>query len=357
MMLRCALCLAVTSPILWGQTPTAPISQTTPDTSTLKLVFSEPKLDSPVEMPSAAMGGPPLCGPEGESFIKFLTPPPYYNHTTVYSISPDGKSVHYQTEQIIGLKDIQLLFTDPGVTNAVFLLRATSAGESAHSPANFYLTLFDYDGKLQHSTKLDLGFDPVELVQLSVNSFFVSGVDSGSGGPRFAVIDDSGTIRRNLSEATIMPSDQEMTAMVSSIDIVGINPNEMPPSLKVGALLSLFRPVHSAAGVLILEPGAGAHVIEVLKSGETRTVKLNLPPKQVAQSIVTRKGSWFVRTSSQDSETVSNLFQVDTETGETIKRFDTSGVPATSIACSVDSGFYGFRWIDHKPYLISAELK
>jgi hypothetical protein len=71
----------------------------------------------------------------------------------------------------------------------------------------------------------------------------------------------------------------------------GGNDNETPFTVKATALLSLFRPVHSSDGILIVERGAGAHVVEVLKFGEVRTVRLRLPLNQVPQSIFTRRGA------------------------------------------------------------------
>jgi len=327
------------------------------DLPSAKLIFSEPKTDSPVQMPATTvMNGPPKCGPDGRSFFQFLTPPPYYNNIVVYSVSPDGTVIHYPVEQIVGLTNIYVRFIDPGVTNAVFLFLAQKAGDSTQSPVRYYMALFDYDGKLQNDTNLDLGFEPVEIVQLYDNGFLVLGADTALGRPRFVLIDSSGTIRRDLGETSVMPSDSDLTAMLNSMTVIGMNPKDMPLSQKIPAVLSLFRPVHSTGGVLIVEPGVGARVIELLRSGDTRTVRLKLPTHQIAQSIITNKGVWFVRTFLQDSETQSNLYQVDPETGQTLKRIDTSGAPASSIACPTDTGFYGFRWIDKKPYLIHGDL-
>jgi hypothetical protein len=154
-----------------------------------------------------------------------------------------------------------------------------------------------------------------------------------------------------------MPSDKDLTAMLNSTNIVGWNPNDMPLPQKTTAVLSLFHPTHSQSGVLTVEPGVGARVIEILRSGDTQTVKLKLPAHQIAHTIITNKGNWFVRAHLEGSDTQWSWFQVDPETGETLKRIDTSGVPATTIACATDSGFYGFRWIDKKPYLIHGDLK
>ena len=350
------LLLLLAAPSLYAQS-SGETEKHPADLPSVRVVFSEPKIDAPIEIPSAAMGGPPLCGPEGRSFIQFLTPPLYYNNKVVYSVSPDGKVIHYPAEQIVGLTNIYVRFIDPGVTNAVFLLHAQQAGASAHSSEHYYyMALFDYDGKLQNYTNLDLGFEPSEIVQLYDNGFLVSGADT-RGRAMFVLIDSSGSIRRDLRETPLMPSDEDLTAMLNSINIVGMNPNDLPLPLKIPAVLSMFRPVHSNGGVLIVEPGAGARVMEILRSGDTRMVKLKLPPHQIAHSIMTNKGSWFVRTHLQDSDTQWNLFQVDPETGQTLKRIDTSGVPATSIACPTDTGFYGFRWIDKQAYLIHGDLQ
>jgi hypothetical protein len=334
--------------------PQAP--STTADLPSVKVVFSEPKIDSPLQLPSTVMGGGlPMCGPDGRSFIQFMTSPPYYNNKVVYSVSPDGKVIHYPVEQIVGLTNIYVRFIDPGVTNAVILFHAQEAG--THASEHYYMALFDYDGKLQNYSALDLGFEPVEIVQLYDDGFLVSGGDTAQGRPMFVLIDGSGTIRRDLRETPLMPSDKDLTAMLNSINIVGWNPKDMPLPQKITAVLSLFRPIHSQRGVLILEPGAGARVIEILRSGDTRIVGLKLPANQIAHSMMTNKGSWFVRAHLVGSSTEWSLFQVDPETGEALKRIDTSGVPATTISCATDSGFYGFRWIDKKPYLIYGDLK
>jgi hypothetical protein len=341
-----------------GQTEKHPQdSSTGADLPSVKVVFSEPKIDSPVQMPSTVMNGTPTCGPDGRSFIQFLTPPPYYNNNSVYSVSADGKVIHYPVEQIVGLTNIYVRFMDPGVTNAVFLLQAQQAGASAHSSEHYYLALFDYDGKLRSNTSLDLGFVPAEIVQLYDNGFLVSGADTARGRAMFVLIDSGGSIRRDLRETPLMPSEEDLTAMLASMNFVGMNPNDLPLPLKIPVVLSMFRPVHSNGGVLIVEPGAGARVIEILRSGDTRMVKLKLPPHQIAHSIMTNKESWFVMTHLQDSDTQWSLFQVDPETGQTLKRIDTSGVPATTIACTTDTGFYGFRWIDKKSYLIHGDLQ
>jgi hypothetical protein len=164
-------------------------SSTTADLPSVRVVFSEREIDSPVQMPSTVMNGTPICGPDGRSFIQFMTPPPYYNNKVVYSVSPDGKVIHYPVEQLVGLTNIYVLFIDPGVTNAVFLLQARQAGASAHSSERYYMALFDYDGKLQNYTNLDLGFEPAEIVQLYDNGFLVSGADTARGRTMFVLID------------------------------------------------------------------------------------------------------------------------------------------------------------------------
>ena len=277
-----------------GQTDKQALApSTTDDLPSVTVVFSEPKIDAPFQLPSTVIGGFPMCGPDSRSFFQFLTSPPHYNNSVVYSVSSDGKVIHYPVEQIVGLTNIYVRFIDPGVTNAVILFHAQEAG--AHASEHFYMALFDYDGKLQNYSALDLGFEPVEIVQLYDDGFLVSGADMAQGRPMFVLIDSSGTIRRDLRETPLMPSDKDLTAMLNSINIVGGNPNDMPLPQKIPVVLSLFRPTHSQSGVLIVEPGAGARVIEILRSGDTRTVRLKLPTNQIAHSMMTNKGSWFVR--------------------------------------------------------------
>ena len=321
------------------------------------LTFSQPSLGSPLPLPSSIMDGAPACGPEGRAFIKFLTPPPMYNNAVIYSIAPDGKTIHYAVEQISGIKNASVISFDPGTSNAAMLLIAADIGQMHASSVIYYLALFDYDGRVRANTKLNLGFEPSKVLQLNDNNYLVIGTDTAEARSKFEVIDDSGRAIRDLNADAIMPSDQKLKAMLNSVGFVGASPADFPPSMRIASALSLFRPVHSDEGLLLLEPGAGAQIFELLRSGETRMIKLGLPKDQIADSIIVNKRRWFVRTFLKDSDNESNLYEVDAGTGEAIRRINTTGVPATSIACANDSGFYGLRWIERKPYLIFGDLR
>jgi len=279
-----------------------------------------------------------------------------YNNRAVYSISPSSKLVSYRIDQINGLSDEYIASFDPGVTGPVFLLRAIAAGQAAHD-RHFYLAIFTYDGELRRINKLQLPLEPIKVAQLQDDEYLILGADMAEGKARFVIIDSTGTILRDLDNEGVTLSEERVLTMLSSIDAVGIKPSALPAAQRVPAALSLFRPIHSQRGLLILEPGRDSRIVELLHSGEIRIVRLLLPDNQIADSIIADRGSWFVRSFLRDSDTVASIYQIDPDTGNAIRRVNTSGVPPTSIACPTDSGFVGIRWISHKPYLIHGEIQ
>jgi hypothetical protein len=337
-----------------GESSTKMIDSPPANLPSVRLAFSEPKLDSPLTLPYTIMNGAPLCGPEGRAFLQFMTSPPRYNVRVVESISPSGKLVSFPIDRIVGLTNPSIASIDPGLSTVVMLLRATTMGQSR--PAT-YMALFNYDGESRTYAKLDLGLDVKSVSQLSDNSFLVVGADRGEARARFMLVDSGGTLQRELGANSIMPSDSELKTMLGGMNFVGMSPASLPPEARIGATLSLFRPIHSNNGLLTLEPGEGATVVEILRSGEIQKTKLRLPVNQIADSMIVAKGSWFVRAFLRGSDNQENLYEVDPSTGAAVRRIDTVGVPPSSIACPNESGFYGLRWIDSKPYLIFGEMR
>jgi len=330
--------------------------RTSPELPVARLAFSQPDVDSPLSLPSMAISGPPTCSSDGRAFIRFMTPPPYYNNIVPYSVSPVGNVVHYDVGRIQGLTDIYVTFIDPGTTNVALLLRARESGAEMHSPIEAYMALFDYDGDFKGVSRLDLGFRPIEIAQLYQNGYLVLGADPETGDAKLVLVDSTGALLHEFTNS-LMPSGEGLTTMLSSLSFAGKSPKDFPEFMEKSMVVSLFRPVHTNEGILLLRPGAGARVLEILHSGEERSVELKLPPKEAAQTLLVSDEKWFVRTSPQGDDTASNLYEVDPTSGQTTERIDTSGVAATSIACAANSGFYGFKWIDHKPYLIRGTLQ
>lgn len=324
-----------------------------PALPTVMLNVSGPNLDKPLPLPSTLMNGPPKCGPDGSAFIVFLTPPPLYNNMDVYSISADGKVLHYPLDTS-GLTKPFITGFDAGVTGPVILLHAIPAGQP---DGGFYLELFNYNGELESRSQLDLGFHPVSVSQLTEDSFLVVGLDAGEGHPRFVIIDDNGNTLRELGSANIMPSSSGIHQMFQSFHFAGLDPEHLPTAARLSMALSLFTPSHFDGGLLILEPGTNARVVEMHPPHPMRVVTLHLPKDQAARSIISGKQGWFVRASLPDNHDVTNLYRVDPQTGDATERIDTSKVPASSLACPTDSGFFGIRWLNRKAYLISADFK
>lgn len=351
-----ALALLAADPPLFAQAahPSASGTQApraAPGLPTEQVTFSKPDMDSPLALPSMAMSGPPICGSDGRAFIKFMTPPPYYNNMVPYSVSVAGKVVQYDVGQIVGLTHVYVTFLDPGTTDVALLLRAEKADAEVHSPIRTYLALFDYDGDFKGVSELDLGFNPIEVAQLYQNGYLVLGADPNSGDAKLVLVDSTGTLLREFTDS-LMPSGQNLTTMLSSLNFAGTNPKDFPGAMERAMAISLFRPVHVNEGILLLQPGAGSRVVEILQSGEKKTVDLKLPAKEIPQTLLVSGGNWFIGTSTEGDDTSSALYEVDPTTGQTLAKIDTSGVPATSIACATNSGFYGLRWIDKKPYLV-----
>ncbi len=237
------------------------------------------------------------------------------------------------------------------------LLRGAAADQPRPSPAGFYLALFGYDGNLRDYRRLDLDFEPMEIFQLSGDTYLAVGEDMGEARARFALIDDRGKFLRNLGADPAMPRESDLTTALGSMNAAGQDAPKLPPSLKLAAGLSLLRPAHSTQGLLLLLAGAEGRVVELLRDGTSRELELRLPKNQIPTSIFAANGKWLVRTYPLDDLEQSNLYEVNPETGDAEARIDTSGVPATSIGCPTESGFFGIRWINGKPYLILGRLK
>jgi hypothetical protein len=322
------------------------------------LAFSEPNRDAPLQLPSPIMSGGPTCGLDGRAFLRIMTPPPMYNYTEVYSITAGGVVAHYPASQIVGLQLPAVVAFDPGLSALTVLLRAASAGQTGPLLSGYYLVLFDYGGQLRKYSRLDLGLEPSSVAQLNDDLFLIMGADKASGRPRFVEVDSSGRMLRDLDSEAVMPSESVLKSALGSLNFGGAKLDDAPPSQRTHAVLSLFRPTHSDRDLLLLMPGADTQVTEMSRSGEVRTLRLKLPHDQVADSILPGKGIWFVRTYRVGTDGDWSLFEVDPDTGKAVRRVDTSDVPATSIACTTDSGgLYALRWIDQKAYILLGNLR
>jgi len=325
-----------------------------------RLVFSEPSLDAPLDLPYTLLDGSPVCGPESRTFIEFMASPPMYNNRLVFSISAAGKVTPYRTDQLPGLRDVSVVSMDPGVLNPTLLVKATTTGLSRKLSLAYHLVLFDFDGKLASDTKLDLPFEPSKVAQLTDNSFLMIGTDNDQGHPMFVIVDAAGNILRDLAGNRLMPTEKELMKTMRAFNFAEgvMSPENLGANDRISAVLGLLTTVHSERGVLVLIPGGEPEVIEIRPTGETRVVKLSLPEGQAAESLITASnGKWFARTFVHGDDNQSNLYQISAKNGRTIQRIETSGVPASSITCASKSGFYGLRWIEKRAYLLAGDLK
>lgn len=340
-----------------AQSDQAKVQQKAPGQVTLN--FSAPDLDAPLQLPSTLMEGPPSCSAQGNAFYKFWTSRSSASPLRIVSISPKGVVVEYSVAKITDLKFAQVVGIDPGSSRLTLLLNAkpTDTGEGTHFQS--YLARYRYDGTLDRYSRLGIKFQPGELAQLGDDAYLVIGTDPATGTdpaavqPHVALVDDRGTLLRSLDADKVIPSVAAMSQMMSAETFVGLNPNTMPPSLRLSFLMSSFRFVHDGENLLLLEPGVGAKILDFLPDAEVRTVSLHLPQGQVAESLIVAPGKWIIRTHRADADDRQAMFQIDPATGEAEIAIGTGEVPATSIACATDDGFFGLRWIDQKPYLIS----
>jgi len=356
------LLLALLSPPLLGQTgenlPAAKQETVVLALPTVKVAFSDPDRNHPVEGPSRVLGGPPQCGPDGRIFLDFKVPPPMYYYSMLKSITPsDGKSAEYPVDRIVGLTKTVLDSYDPGVSAVTMILRARPAGQGGGAASSgYYLALYGYDGEFKEYSRLDLDFQPVQVAQFSDDSFLVVGSDLQEGKSHFVLIDSRGKVLRDLGAGSILPSEEKLKAMMGGMNFAGKMEN-FPAVARAAMVLSTFRYTHSNQGLLILEPGAGAQIVELLRTGEVRTVKLKLPKQQIADSMIAGRDKWYVRAFLEGTDDQYSLYEVDPETGNATARVDTSGVPMGSIACFQDAGFSALRWLEGKAYLLHGDLR
>jgi hypothetical protein len=329
------------------------------DLQTVKVTFSDPDMNHPIPSASRIVGGPPQCGPDGRIFLDFRVPPPLYNYSVLRSVSPsDAKTADYPVERIVGLTKTVLDSYDPGVSAVTMILRARPAGQSGGAASSgYYLALYNYDGEFREYSKLDLDFQPVQVSQFTDDSFLVVGSDLKEGKSHFVLIDSRGKLLRDLSAGSILPSDEKLKSMMGGMNFAGPKMETYSPVERTYMTLSTFRYAHSNQGLLILEPGAAAQVVELLRTGEVRTVKLKLPKQQIADSMFAGRDKWYVRAFLEGTDNQYSLYQVDPETGNATAKIDTSGVSLGSIACFQDAGFSALRWVDGKAYLMHGDLR
>lgn len=111
-----------------------------------------------------------------------------------------------------------------------------------------------------------------------------------------ALVDRTGTLLRRLDTQETIPPEADLKGMLSSMNFAGMNPADLPAEMRTHFILSLFKFVHSGQNLLLLEPGAGARIVEFSPGDQMRVVRLKLPDKQVADSILPSPDKWYVRT-------------------------------------------------------------
>lgn len=354
------LLLALLSLSLIGQTVGQPVAakQETlaPALATVKITLWALDMNHPLQGPSHTLGRLPECSPDGRIFLDFMVPPNYF-YSNIKSISSsDGKTAEFPVERIAGLTKTVLDSYDPGVSDVTMILSARPVGKGGASSAGLYLALYSYDGELEKYSRLDLDFQPVQASQLTEDSFLVVGYDPQMGHSHFAMIDSRGKVLRDLDSNSIMPSGQQLKSLILGLKIPG-NLENAPPASRTSIILSAFRYTHSNRGLLVFEPGEEAQVVELLRTGEVRTVRLKLPKQQVAHSMFAGGGKWYVRAYLKGAVDQDSLYEVDPYTGVATARVDTSGVLPGSIACFQDAGLSALRWIDGKAYLQHGDLR
>ncbi len=323
--------------------------------------FSLPKTDSPLPLPSTVMDGPPVCSSDGVAFLQFWTPPPTYNSKQIFSITAKGDVAAFPVSRASGLTNAMIRSFDPGSTMAVMLLNAApepAAGSGSFSQKGhreYYLARFKYSGEFDRLTRLDLNFLPGQIAQLDDDTYIVIGTDQVNAKPVIILINGDGTILRHLDTQEVLPSDQAVDQMMSATNFIGLKPQDLPPAMRMSVALSRLQFVHFGTKLLLLEPGPHPRIIESSPGGQIRVVSIKLPEGQVGDSMLATKNSWMIRAYPEGQDGLSNLYDVDRETGVTVRQVRTAGVPATSIACYSEEGLFGIRWVERKPYLMVAD--
>src|ERR1700739_528059 len=332
----------------------APVYQSIPSWT---VNFSDPKLDSPLNLPLPITNGPPTCSADGTAFFVFLGHPPAFDQRAIYSVSAKGKVTVFSAEKIPGLQRVEIRSVNPGITSLVMLIGAARSDETA-PPGQIirngpFLVRFNYDGSVQGFAPLDVGFRPGQAVQLNDKSFLIFGAEPASAAPQAVIVDLDGAILRQPDAYGMIPPEQDLLRMVAAADRTGMQ-SSLPLELRLSAVINSLQFEHSGRSLLLLEPGGDAKVLALLPSRDVRPIAIRLPKGDQADSLIAVNGKWIVRAYPEGANDKMSLFEVDPETGNATREIRTQGVPPSAIACGSKEGFYGLRWIDKKPYVITS---
>ena len=100
--------------------------------------------------------------------------------------------------------------------------------------------------------------------------------------------------------------------MLQSVSFSGSKTEDFPAEMKLSLVISLFRFVHNGTKLLMLESGVGGEIVEFSPDSQVRVIRLKLPDKQVADSILSVKiDGWFVPIPKEQilSQTCTKLIQ------------------------------------------------
>lgn len=356
------LLLLLTFQASWSQqrTPSAPAlrPEEVEALPVVHLGLSAPGSQPIAGLPSPMMDGPARCSGEGVAFFQFWTGAPRYDTKEVFSVTRDGKATAFRTSSFSEINRAQIISFDPGTSEGVALINGMPAPSAAQTTPQreffVYLALFGYDGKASEASKLELGFRPQQVAQVSENSFLVLGSDTVNLRPALALVDGAGTMLRRIDVDDLLPTGAGLSEIVSSRSFAGMSPESLPPAMQMNVAMSLFRFSHMANKLLLLQPGPHPKVIEFSASGLSETLQIKLPAGKLADSILPDPSRLLIRTYSKTNDNDSSLFEIDPDSGDAVREIRIAA-PATTLACSSKEGFYGLQWKDEKPYIVISE--
>ena len=299
---------------------------------------------------SPVMTDPIKCSPDGVAFLDFLQPPMFQLHA-VYSVSPSKKITKFSLGQIPGISDMTLNGYYPGNYKVAFLLLAkkhdmvalphSDAKEDSPRDLQYFIALFDRDGKYDKLLSLNLPFRPMQVALFDSGKIVVLGHDEINDLSKIAFLDTDGSLMRYLDPTSTIAADKTISKSFG-----GTNGSALIEALGTAQ----FVPFEEA--ILLVSRGSRLPIEIIRESGIARQVELDLPDDEVISTFIpSTSRNWYVRSmiprGSQGLPKSLAVYQIDPQTGMRTRDYSI-GVFIPAIGCETDGSFSAFLYDNKK---------
>jgi hypothetical protein len=306
---------------------------------------------------SPLMGDPIHCAPDGTAFLDLPQPPPTFDTHVIYSVDHSQKVVSFPVYQIQGLSGITLLSYYPSDSEVAFLVYATkkedqpltnSDSDTFPAKGQYFIALFDRDGKFDKLDTLDLPFVPKNLAIFDSGDMVVLGYDQNNQLSRMALLDSSGSLLRYFDPQSAL-----------SANNIGKSFGQGFGGSALNEALSTAQFVPYEHNLLLVSRGSRLPVQILRESGVDREVPLDLPAGEMISTFIPSTGpNWYVRSmvpsGSHGLGKSVSVYQIDPETGKPIKNLS-MGLLILAVGCERDGKFSAFRYDEDKKQVLLLE--